>query len=63
MNPFLHASIYRRSVEFGVIFFIFFSIRLVDVLPILEQEDEEEENVYTTPPSGELDGDSDGDSG
>ena len=43
-------------------FFIFCSIPLVDVLSILEQEDEEVHKIYITPPNGEVDGDSDGDS-
>jgi len=38
-------------------------IPLVDVLSILEHEDDEVDKIYITPPCGELDGDSDEDSG
>jgi len=70
MNLFLYVSIYRRSVECTVIFYasiyrryIFFSIPLADVLSILGLKDEEVDKIYITPSSGEVDGDSDGDSG
>ena len=36
---------------------------MVDVLSILEEEDEQVDHIFITPPTAELDGDSDGDSG